>query len=70
MSVIRLHCPRCGADFVDARPELRHGDDVSCPACRLPRTVSTGDAIAGRIETAADIPVRKPSDDDTSQGDT
>jgi uncharacterized Zn finger protein (UPF0148 family) len=64
MSVIRLHCPRCGADFIDARPELRHGDDVTCPACRAPNTVSTGDAIAGRIETVADIPVRKTSADD------
>ena len=60
MSVIRLHCERCGTDFIDARPDLRHGDDVTCPACRAPHTVTTGDAIAGRIETAADIPVRKP----------
>jgi len=66
MSVIRLSCPRCGADFVDARPELRHGDDATCPACKVPSTISTGDAISGRIETAADIPVRKPpiEDDD------
>ena len=58
MSVIRLHCQRCGTDFIDARPELRHGEDVTCPSCRAPNTVTTGDAIAGRIEAAADIPVR------------
>lgn len=61
MSVIRLHCARCGVDFVDARPDMRHGDDASCPACRFPHTVTTAETIAGRIETSADIPVRKAS---------
>ncbi len=63
MSVIRLQCPDCGTDFIDARPELEHGDEVTCPNCHRPHAVSTGAAIAGRVETAADIPVRKPAGD-------
>lgn len=64
MSVIRLHCSRCGADYIDARPDMRHGDDVTCPACNAPHSVSTAEAIAGRIDTVSDIPVRKtPSSD-------
>ncbi len=64
MSVTRLHCPHCGVDFVDARAELRRGDDVMCPACHAVNAVSADDAIAGRVETAEDIPVRHRAEDD------
>ena len=63
MSVTRLHCPRCGTDFIDARVELRQGDDVMCPACHALKTVTAGETIDGRVETPADIPVRLHHED-------
>lgn len=62
MSVIRLHCPHCGTDFIDARPELREGDDIVCPACHTRKTVTAGETLEGRAETALDVPERQRED--------
>jgi len=33
MPLTTIHCPRCMNDFVDARSELRDGDEAICPNC-------------------------------------
>ncbi len=31
--MVKIHCPRCTHDFIDARDEMADGDQAICPHC-------------------------------------
>jgi DNA-directed RNA polymerase subunit RPC12/RpoP len=33
MPISQIHCTECGTDFVDARSDVRAGDEAICPRC-------------------------------------
>jgi len=33
MPITKIHCSSCDTEFVDARSEVRAGDEATCPHC-------------------------------------